>query len=81
MSFGLRNWKKQTPLRIKLVGDMCVYSLPLWQALVMSSPFSETVKLWINFIFGAFLILAKMVTKLFSIESHEINGELDRQCN
>lgn len=65
MQASVRNWKKPTPRKIKMIGDTCVYTLPMWQGLITTSPFSDTWKIWLNFIIGALLIMAKAITKLF----------------
>lgn len=78
MSFKIDNWKKPTPCKIKLIGDMCVYTLPMWQGLIVGSPFSDNTKLWLNFIIGAMLIIAKAITKLFS-EGEEDYGCMDKR--
>lgn len=79
MSFHINNWKKSTPWKIKRIGDICVYSLPMWQALVVGSPFNDKTKLWLNFIIGALLIVAKVITKMFSEDAgNECNGKFDK---
>lgn len=74
MQASVKNWKKQTPWKIKRIGDICVYTLPMWQGLITASPFPDAWKVWLNFIIGALLIMAKAITKLFSD-----NEQLDRQ--
>ena len=78
MQASVRNWKKPTPRKTKMIGDMCVYTLPMWQGLITTSPFSDTWKIWLNFIIGALLIMAKAITKLFS-ENEQLDRQRDRQ--
>lgn len=78
MQVSVKNWKKPTPRKIKMIGDMCVYTLPMWQGLITTSPFSDTWKIWLNFIIGALLIMAKAITKLFS-ENEQLDRQRDRQ--
>ena len=66
MQASVKNWKKPTPWKVKRIGDMCVYTLPMWQGLITTSPFPDAWKVWLNFIIGALLIMAKAITKLFS---------------
>ena len=67
-TFKISNWNKITPKCWKRIGDVCIYSLPLLQGVIMQSPFSSDTKIWINFILGIFLVGSKMITKFFSQE-------------
>lgn len=75
MKASWKNWTDPTPIKIKKIGDMCVYTLPMWQGLIMTSPFGDKTKLWLNFIIGGLLIIAKVITKMFSVyDGHEGDG-------
>ena len=74
MQASVKNWKKPNPWKIKRIGDMCVYTLPMRQGLISTSPLSHNWTRWLNFIIGALLIMAKAITKLCSD-----NEQLDRQ--
>lgn len=77
MKASVKNWKKPTPWKVKRIGDMCVYTLPMWQGLITTSPFPDAWKVWLNFIIGALLIMAKAITKLFS-DNEQLDGQRDR---
>lgn len=69
--FCASNWNKKTPLFWKRLGDVCIYSLPLWQGLIMKSPLSPEAREWAEFIVGFILVLTKMLTKFFAEEPKE----------
>ena len=77
MQASVKNWKTPTPGKVKRIGDMCVYTLPMWQGLIATSPFPDAWKVWLNFIIGALLIMAKAITKLFS-DSEQLDRQRDR---
>ena len=77
MQASVKNWKKPTPWKVKRIRDMCVYTLPMWQGLIATSPFPDAWKVWLNFIIGALLIMAKAITKLFS-DSEQLDRQRDR---
>ena len=68
-TFKVSNWNKYTPKFWKYLGNACIYSLPLFQGIVMQSPFNSETKIWINFILGVLLVSAKMITKFFAEET------------
>ena len=53
MQASVKNWKKPTPRKIKMIGDTCVYTLPMWQGLITTSPFSDTWKICVQDHHGA----------------------------
>lgn len=65
-TFKLDNFNKVTPKFWKRLGNTCIYSLPLLQGVIMSSPFNSDTKIWLNFIVGILLVGSKFITKFFS---------------
>lgn len=65
----ISNWNKPTPLFWKRLGDTCIYSLPLLEGVILSSPLNSEAKMWINFALGIVLVSAKAFSKFFAEET------------
>jgi len=63
MNLQINNWTKPSNKKWKLIGDICIYSLPLFLTAVMAAPISEDWKLWINFLLSVILVGAKTISK------------------
>lgn len=71
MTFKTENLSKQTPKLWKRIGDVAIYTLPMWQAAVIASPLSADARMWIGFGIALLLPAIKGITKFFAYE--EVN--------
>ena len=76
MAISLSNYSKKTPDKIKLIGDIMLFSAPLISAAIMAAPFAEPLKSWLLFGFNVALVIGKIITKFFGEETTDITGNM-----
>ncbi len=69
MELKLENLSKPSNKKWKAVADFLLYTLPLYLGAIMAIPFTDEIKLWINFGISIAIVTLKGLTKFTSNES------------
>lgn len=68
MTLKISNLKKPSNKKFKRIGDILLYTLPLYSVAIVASPCPDKLKLWLNFVLTVAVITLKGITK-FSAEA------------
>lgn len=69
MRLNIKNFNKPSSKKFKLIADAILYTLPLYLGAIMTSPLSDSAKLWFNFIVTMLIITIKTISKFTTDET------------
>ena len=72
---AISNYYKRTPKKWKLIGDICLFAIPILETPILALPISDDIKAWIAPILALILGLAKIITKFLGSEPIEPTEE------
>jgi len=66
MNLKFKNYDKPDSPIWKKVGDICLFTIPIYTPMLLSLPFTDTQKMWIGGLLNMVLATIKIITKFTS---------------
>jgi hypothetical protein len=76
MTLKLSNYNKPSNPKWALVGNICLYAIPLYIPILLSLPLTDNGKLWVNAISSMVLATVKIISK-FTSDSNYVEPTSD----
>ena len=76
MILKFSNYGKPSDPKLKLIGDIALYSIPLYLPIILSLPIPDLVKAWLSPLFTAILATIKIITK-FTLDPNYVEPTSD----
>jgi hypothetical protein len=74
MKLKLSNYKKKSDPKWHLIGDICLYSIPLYIAILTPLPLGDNLKLWLIGVLSFVLTTVKIITK-YTVDPNFVQNE------
>lgn len=62
--FSVQNWEKKTDRNWNLIANTLVYTLPLYNSVILKMPIPDNVKTWVLIGLDTLVVIFKMISRL-----------------
>ena len=76
--FSTQNWDKRTDRNWKKIADFALYTIPLYNGVVLNMPLNDTVQKWVLVILNTTIVIFKGVSK-FTKDAEDYGEVSDKE--